>query len=98
MTTHAEVRAMHIRQVVDDAEWQRLRESFLGTWKHTPAKNTERLREYLEQATPQDEWLRVRRVLNYLTGTGFRIRIIGCPESDELRVIVRDWWRKGAQK
>lgn len=64
-----------IREIVSDPEWQALRKSFVGTWKHTPEANVTRLREYL-YATQPVEYLRYRRVYNYLTGSAFRIGVI----------------------
>ncbi|UPT53353.1 hypothetical protein [Synechococcus phage Ssp-JY38] len=79
-----------IRDVVNDTEWQALRGGFVGTWKRTPAANVVKLREYLG---PLDavEYLRFRRVYNYLTGSAFRIGVIQHPDIDvllsELRAI-----------
>lgn len=75
-----------IQQIVDDPEWQALRGSFVGTWKKTPTENVTRLREYLG---PMTEWIRLRRVLNYLTGSGFRMKVIDHPEIDKLLNEVR---------
>lgn len=86
---------MDIRKVVDDPEWQRLRASFVGTWKDTPEYNVRRLRGYLERrANTPEAPLAYRRVLNYLTGSGFRLGIIDHPDITALRDEVRALWSK----
>ena len=80
------VRALNIKVVVDDKEWQSLRESFLGSWKSEPIENVIKLREYIQDMSCP---FRVRRVLNYLTGTAFRIGIISHPEVTKLLNEVR---------
>lgn len=68
--TKAEVRKMNIKDVVNDPEWQSLRKSLVGTWKNSPVENIQRLRLYGGDLTDP---LRLRRLLNYLTGSGFRL-------------------------
>lgn len=65
-----------IKQVVDDPEWQALRRSLVGTWKRTADANVERLASYLGDGSDP---LRVRRIVNYLTGSAFRIGVISSP-------------------
>lgn len=77
-----------IRDVVNDPLWQGIRGSLVGTWKATPAANVARLREYLGAAPV--EYLRYRRVYNYLTGTAFRIGVIQHPDIDVLLAELRD--------
>lgn len=84
------VKKEDIRSVVDDNEWQQIRSSFVGTWKHTPVENIKILREYVGDMS--DPW-KVRRVLNYLTGSAFRIRIIEHDEIDNLREEIQSKWR-----
>jgi len=84
-----EIYKMDIRKVVDDPEWQALRKSFLGTWKHTPAENVVALWDYI-QVDPSDP-ARWRRVHNYVTGTAFRLGTISHPDIDELLVWVRKY-------
>lgn len=80
------VAVMDIREVVKDPEWQSLRKSFVGTWKRSPVKNVAELVSYLgEFKCPY----KLRRVHNYLTGSGFRIGIISSPAIDELREKVK---------
>jgi len=66
-----------IKEVVNDSEWQKLRLSFIGTWKTTPTENILKLREYIGDGSDP---LKVRRIHNYLTGSAFRIGIISHPE------------------
>lgn len=84
-----EVRSMDIRDVVRDAEWQALRGSFVGTWKRTPNENVLKLRAYLGD---MKDPMKLRRVLNYLTGSAFRIGIIDGPSISKLRDEVRAIW------
>jgi hypothetical protein len=87
------VRDMDIRIVVADTEWQSLRKSFLGTWKHRDMEreNILCLSEYLDEF--HDPY-KVRRVLNYLTGSGFRMGKIGLSnEVKALRARVQTVWR-----
>jgi hypothetical protein len=80
---------MDIRDVVRDEEWQDLRLSFIGTWRDQKEENVKKLEIYLQDGSDP---LRVRRVLNYLTGTGFRSGTIAHPSIDELRERVRKLW------
>lgn len=75
-----------IQHVVNDPEWQALRTSLLGTWKGYPERNVAKLRAYLNDFSDP---LRLRRVLNYLTGTGFRLGKIFHPDIDALREEIR---------
>lgn len=76
-----------IREIVAQKEWQDLRSSLVGTWKRTPDDNVRKLSEYLDS----QKWDRyaVVRVLNYLTGTAFRIGAINTPRIESLRASVR---------
>lgn len=80
--------SMDIKQIVADPEWQAIRGSFVGTWKKTPSENVKVLRAYLYATTPV-EYLRWRRVYNYLTGSAFRIGVISHPDIDVLLGEVR---------
>lgn len=81
---------MRIQDVVNDHEWQEMRKGFVGTWKKTPERNCDRLRQYLYEV-PGDA-LRHRRILNYLTGSGFRMGVINHPAIDSLLMEVRRSW------
>jgi len=76
-----------IQEIVDDPEWQELRASLVGTWKHSPAYNCMLLQKYIEK-DPSDMF-RYHRVKNYLTGTGFRTKAINHPRIDYLLLVVR---------
>ena len=57
--------------LVNRPDWQELRRSFLGTWKQTPEENVKKLRGWLgDIGSTSDDKLKI--VMNYLTGTGFR--------------------------
>jgi hypothetical protein len=80
-----------IRKVVDLPEWQALRKDLVGTWKKTPEENVRRLREFGgDLSDPR----KVRILINYLTGSGFRIGIISHPEITKYRDEVREVWKK----
>lgn len=83
------VKKMRIKDVVRDADWQELRKSFLGTWAKTPVDNVTKLREYLQDYSDP---LKVRRVLNYITGTGFRLGKITHPEITKLHNEIKKVW------
>ena len=80
------VKAENIKTVVADEEWQALRESFVGTWK-VPGKADQNLILLDEYARPFCNPWRVRRVLNYLTGSGFRTGQI--PDSFSAATMAR---------
>jgi hypothetical protein len=86
------VRDEDIRRVVADPEWQRLRASMVGTWMGFPYYNVARLRKYLGA---WDDPMRLRRVLNYLTGSGFRSGAIQHAVVTALRNEVRAAWVAG---
>jgi hypothetical protein len=86
------VKAMDIKRVVDDAEWQSIRKSLIGNWKNNHKSNVKTLREYFEKN--KDDALAVRRVINVLTGSVHRVgHTAGQKETDELRRDVRIQWR-----
>jgi hypothetical protein len=64
-----------IRDIVKDNQWQKVRESLLGKWKHEPEWCCKQLRDYLGKLTGATN-NELRIVMNYLTGTGFRIGVI----------------------
>lgn len=75
-----------VSKLVKDPTWQRLRESFVGTWKKTPEENVRKLKHFLGE-NPSESKLRI--VLNYLTGSGFRSGNIKNKSADALREWVR---------
>jgi len=82
-----------IQNVVALDEWQKLRKSFLGTWKESPVENVKKLRKFLGGVKTADD-RRLRIVQNYLTGTGFRLKTITHPEITKLRNEVIDEIRR----
>lgn len=76
-----------IRDLVKDEEWQKLRSSLVGTWKTQPERDCQLLRNYLgDIQTCSYEKLRI--VMNYLTGSGFRMGIIKHPCISKLRLDI----------
>lgn len=88
-----EVRSANIKVVVAEPEWQDLRSGFVGTWKNNDLmkSNVIMIRKYLGDMTDP---LKMRRALNYLTCSAFRIGIINSEEISELRDEVRLVWAK----
>jgi hypothetical protein len=85
------VKGTNIKKVVDNPEWQKLRLWFKGKWNNRGKECLEKLENYFEK-DPNDPW-RVRRVLNYVTCSGFRTSAIKEPGVDALRERVRKKWR-----
>jgi len=84
------VKATNIKVVVDDPEWQKLRLWLKGKWAEHGPECVKRMRDYFEK-DKKDPW-RVRRLLNYLTCSGFRTGAIKEPSADRLREEVREAW------
>lgn len=86
-----------IREIVKDEKWQELRKSFLGTWNKTPEANCKKLRSFLGpmQSTTVEK---LRIVMNYLTGTAFRIGKIKGPCIQKLRDDVSAEMKKRKKK
>ncbi len=79
----------YIQKIVQREDWQKLRKSLVGTWKKTPYENTLKLRAWLDSPFRGDYYIKVRILLNYLTGSGFRLGIISHPEIDNLLKMLR---------
>ena len=88
--TAQKVKASNIQDVVNDQEWQTLRLWLKGKWAKFGPECSKRLRNYFE--TDKTNPWRVRRVLNYVTCSGFRTGAIKEPSVDSLRAEVRDAW------
>lgn len=78
----------NIKEVVNREDWQSLRKTFLGTWKKTPEENIKKLRVYIGDISYAESDI-LRIVHNYLTGSGFRMKVISHPEIDRLREEVK---------
>lgn len=86
------VKAMDIKVVVDDPEWQRVRKSLIGNWKSNHITNVNTLRDYFDKY--KNDPLAVRRLVNVLTGSVHRVgHTKGQKETDLLRRDVRIQWR-----
>ena len=86
-----EVRGMNIQHVVDDPEWQSVRVWLKGKWASHGEDCTNALKTYLykDKSNPY----RVRRVLNYVTCSGFRTGAIKEPTAYVFREEVRSIWK-----
>ena len=78
-----------IQDLVKDEEWQKLRSSLVGTWKTNPERNCKLLRNYLGNIH-NCSYDKLRIVMNYLTGSGFRMGIIKHPCISQLRKDISD--------
>jgi len=66
-----------IKILVDNPEWQKLRKSFLGTWKTDMAGNLAKLNNYLgSKPWPTDKRRRVYNMLTALKRGGFKDKSI----------------------
>lgn len=78
-----------IQELVKRNDWQNIRKSFLGTWKVHPESNILTLRNWLGDNIKETETDKLKITLNYLTGSGFRTRMITHPDIDQLREEVK---------
>jgi len=82
-----------MQDIVDNPEWQKLRESFLETWKTNAPQNIQKLRRFLgNTSSTTNEKLLI--VYNYLTGSVFRIGVVKHDSIDELKEEVREEIKK----
>jgi hypothetical protein len=86
------VKATNIQIVVDDVEWQKVRVWLKGKWAQQGPECVDKLRNYFEK-DKNDPW-RVRRVLNYVTCSGFRTGAIKELSVEPLREEVRNKWNE----
>jgi len=64
--------SMRIPHEIKGEEWQKVRESLVGQWKKRPQWCCSQLRKYLGSlSTTPNHKLKI--VMNYLTGSGFRM-------------------------
>ena len=61
-----------IKEIVKKEKWQKTRERLVGQWMENPTKCCSILRDYLGSIKGCD-YDDLRIVMNYLTGTAFRI-------------------------
>ena len=76
-----------IQDLVKDEEWQKLRSSLVGTWKTNAENNCKLLRNYLGNIQICS-YVKLKIVMNYLTGSGFRMGIIKHPCISKLRLDI----------
>ena len=67
-----------IKDIVKDPEWQKVRASLVGQWNLRPDWCCSQLKKFLGNISTTDKD-NLRIVMNYLTGTGFRIGKIKHP-------------------
>lgn len=77
-----------ISDLVKSPEWQKVRKSLLGQWNKKPDWCCMQLKRFLGNisSTSNDK---IRIVMNYLTGTGFRLNKIKHPCILELRLKLK---------
>ena len=71
-------------KLVRSSEWQAVRKSLLGQWKERPEWCCSQLRKYLGSVSSSSND-KIKVVMNYLTGTGFRTGVIKHPCITKLR-------------
>ena len=67
-----------VSEIVKDPSWQKIRESLLGKWKDNSGWCCNQLRSYLGNINNASND-KIRILMNYLTGTAFRIGKIKPP-------------------
>ena len=83
--------------LVRSEEWQAVRKSLLGQWKERPEWCCSQLRKYLGSiSTTSNDKIKV--VMNYLTGTGFRTGKIKHPCITALRTQLSSEIKKRKAK
>ena len=60
-----------VKELVKDPEWQKVRLSLLRQWKENPNWCCLQLRKYLDSVSSAND-NKLKIVMNYLTGSGFR--------------------------
>jgi hypothetical protein len=70
--------------LVRSEEWQKIRKSLLGQWKERPDWCCAQLKKYLGPVNKTDND-KIKVIMNYLTGTGFRTGKIKPPCAVSLR-------------
>lgn len=82
-----DVTSKGISHVVGDSDWQNLRASFVGTWKNHKSENLQKLKSYLGDGK---DLMKLRRVQNYVSGSGFRSGKITSPEISSFQNHVKN--------
>ena len=76
-----------IKDIVKEPNWQKVRVSLLGKWAKEPEACCRKLESYLGSVrSASDDKLRI--VMNYLTGTGFRTGRIKHPCISKIRALI----------
>ena len=74
-------------EIVKRQDWQKLRQELKGTWSSDPEGNVKKLRRWLGNLKIC-EYNKLRIVMNYLTGTGFRTGRIKHETISQLRADI----------
>ena len=86
-----------IKDLVQDPAWQKVRQSLLGKWKEQPEWCCSQLRKYLGNIKTTKH-IKLRIVMNYLVGTGFRTGKIKHECIDKLRKEISDELKRRKQE
>jgi hypothetical protein len=82
-----------IKDLVKRKDWQDIRKSLKGKWINNPIQCINKLRHWLGNIrTTEEEKLRI--VMNYLTGTGFRTGRIKHESISKLRSEISNELRR----
>jgi hypothetical protein len=76
-----------IKELVKRQDWQKLRSSLVGTWMKNTVQNCSKLRNWLGNVSGTTED-KLRIMMNYLTGSAFRIGIIKHSCISDLRASI----------
>jgi len=64
--------SISLKEIVKDPEWQKIRKELIGKWNNSPKLCCSKLSTFLGNiSSTSDDKLRI--VMNYLTGSGFRM-------------------------
>jgi len=74
-------------EIVKRPDWQKLREELKGTWSSDPKGSVKKLRQWLGNIRTC-EYVKLRIVMNYLVGTGFRTGRIKHETISQLRADI----------
>jgi hypothetical protein len=87
----------NISDLVKDPSWQKIRASLVGQWKEKPQWACSQLKSYLGSlsSTTNDK---LKIIMNYLTGTAFRIGRINHPCVKGLRTQISSEIKKRKSK
>jgi hypothetical protein len=77
-----------IQDLVNRTDWQNLRESLVGHWMEEPEMCLRKIKNWLGNvSTAETDKLYI--ILNYLTGSAFRMKKINYTPANELKELIK---------